>query len=1447
MTLSVPGEQFIRTLRQYLEANEGRLLLPQSTLNLSQPPPPVVVRESVEDSPSLIRAFTSLWSSNASDNRSLSARSVSSSSMNDAYNNSARQRSNPLNTIPFPYMSLLGAASPETTAIANIPYIPQRSCLTLDIHYLYFLLVQFEQLGLEEGGESPLPVPANGLVETETTSNMTENAHVDRKPPSIMSVGSVMSTLSLSTGWQFWSNKKSALAAERPLHEDIIYIHRYLSKVTSLRLHMNLMADTQGKRVTSQRTIRGYEQPLSQDGSIVLPLHCFKSLKFLELSNTSPRCVDLDSVRPQLTSLIIKSGSVDNAIDIIKVPAAPVSPSEATIASDKQSTLSSLWPNLKMLSLQDNSLTTIDDELVQHIRSVTHLNLSSNLLIDIPSALSLLFNLTSLNLSHNMISFITGINTVLGNIQELDLRGNRLTVLAGLDRLWALERLDIRDNRIEDSAEVGRLTPLPNIHDIWVEGNPFTKLQDDYRIEIFNVFKKNDLDIQLDGTKPTFAERRRIKTPAPSPSASSNTAAVNIVRKPDDVTTTSTATTATKWPTPQTTLEDKSVDSSAKANKLVRAKTKNNKRQVRLGQAKTNGIPEAAFANSEESSSNKKHVHRLADLEDAVQYDAKVANKATSVQSRKSKKNTKTAEKSSLLGSSDHASNGNLATTNGSSTNSSEAFRKRIEAMRKEAGTEWLRVLQEMDVNTLMKSFVQRFTYNLALWIFNIMLTIFFREVRSRGSHKIPKEGPVIFVAAPHANQFVDPIILMRECRRSASFLIAEKSMHEKGIGTFARMIGAIPVIRPQDLAKPGQGRIQLLNRKTDPLRITGIDTQFTKQLRPKDSIVLPKGVGVSEIDKVISDTEVLIKREFKELKALEVLTRSEGTAYKCMPHVEQDKVYKAVHKELNDGGCITIFPEGGSHDRAAMLPLKAGVTLMALGAMAKYDGLDVKIVPCGLNYFHAHRFRSRAVIEFGSPITVSSELVQKFKAGGASKREACSTLLDNIYNALKTVTINAGSYETLMLIQAARRLYKPAHTKLHLSQVVDLNRRFLIGYNVFKDDPKVNDLEQKVMAYNQLLKYYGIKDHQVNKTTTENNGRLLYLLMKRISILIFLGLWSFPGAILNLPVVIVAKLISEKKAKAALKSSTVKIAGRDVLATWKLLVGLVLIPTLYATYSLVMFVVVLQTDLAFKWKLLIPFAVWCCLPFVSYASMKFGEIGHDIFKSIKPTIMALMDPQGAETLRQSREKLSVSITELINEYGPKVFPDFDANYISRSIEISPTTITASSRTTSTGSLSWTSAPSKLPKIASGFFQQVTRMNWLDDKNIFNWTRTDDSDMADDVFFFLDKFYNNISGRSRSGSISGGESSRNRSRSNSISSIGSNEGFIKVEAMTIHQNHTANGEITEKISEESDKQLRSRRSIFRIDDIEEDTEEVKIGTFPKEGLVEKLLDAKKDV
>jgi len=43
--------------------------------------------------------------------------------------------------------------------------------------------------------------------------------------------------------------------------------------------------------------------------------------------------------------------------------------------------------------------------------------------------------------------------------------------------------------------------------------------------------------------------------------------------------------------------------------------------------------------------------------------------------------------------------------------------------------------------------------YDVLLWIFSILVDLFFREVHPRGSWKVPRQGPVIFVAAPHANQ----------------------------------------------------------------------------------------------------------------------------------------------------------------------------------------------------------------------------------------------------------------------------------------------------------------------------------------------------------------------------------------------------------------------------------------------------------------------------------------------------------------------------------------------------------------------------------------------------------------------------------------------------------------------------------------------------------------------
>ncbi|CAO0795483.1 unnamed protein product [Mucor circinelloides] len=408
--------------------------------------------------------------------------------------------------------------------------------------------------------------------------------------------------------------------------------------------------------------------------------------------------------------------------------------------------------------------------------------------------------------------------------------------------------------------------------------------------------------------------------------------------------------------------------------------------------------------------------------------------------------------------------------------------------------------------------------------LFKLVTDVFFREIKVSGAHNVPKDDPCIFIVAPHANQFVDPGMVIISNPRRFSPLMAEASFKRKIIGAAARALKAIPVIRPQDLATKGKG--QLLANKDSTTILNGKDTQFKTQVAPRDTIVLSKTLSFV-VTEVVSDTELKLKTELTP-EAIEHVSHS--AAYKIIPHIDQGVLYEKVHERLNQNESIVIFPEGGSHDRSEMLPLKAGFAIMALSAMAENKDLKIKIVPVGLNYFHPHRFRSRAVVSYGVPITIEPELVEDYKKGGPSKHDAISKVLESGYEGLKSVTINAPNYDTLMIIATARRLYRPAaEHKLTIDQVVELNRRFLLGYRYFEKDPRLVDLAQRIKAYNNTLKYFGLRDYQVARTQYTAYSAAP-ILVSRIIKLVFLAIFGFPSLLINSPLIILSLVISQKK-----------------------------------------------------------------------------------------------------------------------------------------------------------------------------------------------------------------------------------------------------------------------------------------------------------------------------
>ncbi|GAA6012961.1 hypothetical protein JCM8202_002967 [Rhodotorula sphaerocarpa] len=570
--------------------------------------------------------------------------------------------------------------------------------------------------------------------------------------------------------------------------------------------------------------------------------------------------------------------------------------------------------------------------------------------------------------------------------------------------------------------------------------------------------------------------------------------------------------------------------------------------------------------------------------------------------------------------------------------------------------------------------------YDAVASMWRIVIDIFFREIRSRGAWKIPRqnEGAVIFVVGPHHNQFLDPLLLMSEVRRESgrriSFLTAAKSMDRAFVGLAARLMQSIPVARAQDYAFAGKGTIRLSD--DDTLVVLGTDTQFkTDFAKPRSQMLLPRSFGSStaEVIEVRSDTELRLKKDFPKKAVEDLKAKGQGVSFKVLPHVDQSHMYSAVYQKLTEGGSIGIFPEGGSHDRTDLLPLKAGVSIMALGAISAHPDLQLRIVPVGLSYFHPDRFRSRAVVEFGSPIEIPSELVTEFEKGGETKNKAIGEFMDLIVDGLKSVTIRAPDFDTLMLIQAARRLYRPPGSNLTLGQVVELNKRFIVGYEVYKEDPRIKELERGVREYNKLLQYLGLKDHQVD-TVGRPRWRSFFILCYRLGLLTAWGTLALPGVILNAPIFIAAKVISRKKAKEALAASTVKIAGRDVLATWKVLVALAGAPSLYSVYAVNAVVLAHKLGLPHKYKVLAPLATFAGLPMIGVAALKFGEVGMDVYKSMRPLLLSLIpgkEPQLAR-LRHMREGLADELNELVDELAPTIFEDFQANRIVPSSAASP-------------------------------------------------------------------------------------------------------------------------------------------------------------------------------
>ena len=355
---------------------------------------------------------------------------------------------------------------------------------------------------------------------------------------------------------------------------------------------------------------------------------------------------------------------------------------------------------------------------------------------------------------------------------------------------------------------------------------------------------------------------------------------------------------------------------------------------------------------------------------------------------------------------------------------------------------------------------------------------------------------------------------------------------------------------------------------------------------------------------------------------------------------VDNQQAFEKVYEIIESRKCMAIFPEGISHAESQLVRLKTGTARIAL-AVATRGKTSVKIVPCGLNYIHRHRFRSQVLIEFGEPIIIGDKWLRDYEK---NEQETVRKLTEHLTQALKNVTLNAPDWRTLRFIQTARRLYKPSSVELTPGQYIELNRRFVDRYLLAIDDPEMQAFRDEVENYQSRLEMLGLKDYQLRYPVTLGHA-FRKIMLRGLTMIALLPL-AIPGALVHLPVGWIAATVGERFSY-----------EMDDIATLKVFATILLLPLIYLIIA-----IVVGLYFGIWWALLAMIA----LSFSFVASVRLIEAEAGLLMSMLSVLRLTRLGSEVEDLRATRTALVNKVRALADRLADPTLPrmfaaqDFD-------------------------------------------------------------------------------------------------------------------------------------------------------------------------------------------
>jgi 1-acyl-sn-glycerol-3-phosphate acyltransferase len=252
---------------------------------------------------------------------------------------------------------------------------------------------------------------------------------------------------------------------------------------------------------------------------------------------------------------------------------------------------------------------------------------------------------------------------------------------------------------------------------------------------------------------------------------------------------------------------------------------------------------------------------------------------------------------------------------------------------------------------------------------------------------------------------------------------------------------------------------------------------------------------------------------------------------------------FEACHRALAKGHAVAIFPEGTTHDRLELAPIRTGAARIALGARAA--GVEgITIVPVGILYESKFRLRSRALVRIGEPIHLddaAASLLPDRAAGGEEDHQAVRALTERVAAHLIAASPRFASvFEWQRLAYASEVALRRPDRPVPLVTREDLAQAIADG-----SAERAGDVAEAIAMHHLNLSAIRITDEQL--LARELPGRVLKRAIVTAVLLAVAALFALVGVVVNLVPAVLTMAVSAA-VRAPITKGTVRTLAAVVL-----------------------------------------------------------------------------------------------------------------------------------------------------------------------------------------------------------------------------------------------------------------------------------------------------------